>query len=70
VPAVRLTIPLSDASSDTLRRLASREYRDPRMQAKLLLEEALRNRADALQADDREPVGATLATSPLLGEQT
>jgi hypothetical protein len=69
VLGVRLTIPLSEASSDALCRLASREYRDPRMQAKLLLEQALRERAGALQADDREPVGATLATSPLLGER-
>ncbi len=43
---MRLTIPLSDASSDALRRLASHEYRDPRMQAKLLLEHAIRDRAE------------------------
>jgi hypothetical protein len=66
---VRLMIPLSDASSDALRRLASREYRDPRMQAKLLLEQALRERAGPLQADDHEPVGAALATGPILGAQ-
>ena len=50
---MRLTIPLSDASSDALRRLASHEYRDPRMQAKLLLEQAIRDRAGALPAADR-----------------
>lgn len=38
---MRIVIPLSDASSDALRELAGREFRDPRMQAKLLLERAL-----------------------------
>ena len=41
---MRITIPLSDASGDALRALASREYRDPRMQAKYLLEQAIRDR--------------------------
>ncbi len=41
---MRLSIPLSDASSDALRRLAYRELRHPQMQAKFLLEEALRAR--------------------------
>jgi hypothetical protein len=39
---LRITIPLSDASADALRELASREYRDPRSQAKLILERELR----------------------------
>ena len=64
---MRITIPLSDASSDALRRLASKEVRPPQMQAKYLLEEALR-RAGALpseqdnatdRADNRAAVGAT-----------
>jgi hypothetical protein len=66
VSVVRLTIPLSDASSDALRRLASREYRDTRMQAKYLLEQAIHERAGeadrsagaALTIDQREPAGA------------
>jgi len=67
---LRLSIPLSDASSDALRRLAYRELRHPQMQAKYLLEEALRARGilpaepteqDAAtdRADNRTPVGAT-----------
>jgi hypothetical protein len=58
---VRLTIPLSDASSDELRRLASQEYRDTRMQAKFLLEQAIRERAGALPSDKRL---ATASTGP------
>ena len=65
---MRLSIPLSDASSDALRRLAYRELRHPQMQAKYLLEEALRARGilptePSEQAEpslsDRTPVGAT-----------
>lgn len=41
---MRVTIPLSDASGDALRRLAWKELRPPQMQAKYLLEEALRAR--------------------------
>ena len=50
---MRLSIPLSDASSDALRRLAYRELRHPQMQAKYLLEEALRARG-ALPAEQTE----------------
>ena len=49
---MRLVITLCDASSDALRELASREYRDPRQQAKYLLEQAIRERsAGALPAE-------------------
>jgi hypothetical protein len=49
---VRITIPLSEASGDALRVLASREYRDPRQQAKYLLEQTIRERsAGALPAE-------------------
>jgi len=41
---MRIYVPLSDASGDALRRLASQEVRPPQMQAKYLLEEALRAR--------------------------
>jgi hypothetical protein len=51
---VRLTIPLSDATGDVLRRLASHEYRDPRMQAKLLLEQAIRDRAGTVPTDEHD----------------
>ena len=51
---MRIYIPLSDASSDALRRLASQEVRPPQMQAKYLLEEALR-RAGALPAEQTTP---------------
>jgi hypothetical protein len=62
VPAVRLTIPLSDATGDALRRLASQEYRDTRMQAKFLLEQAIHDRAGALPADDRLTEAGSPAT--------
>ncbi len=39
---MRITIPLNDACGDALRRLASQEFRDPRMQAKLILERELK----------------------------
>jgi predicted transcriptional regulator len=39
---LRITIPLSEDTGDALRQLASRECRDPRMQAKFLLERAIR----------------------------
>jgi hypothetical protein len=58
---MRVVIPLSDASSDALRRLASEEFRDPRMQAKLILERALLERdkgADGLEAEKAEPAMA------------
>jgi hypothetical protein len=42
---LRITIPLSESSVDALRELASRECRDPRMQAKFLLERAIRGSA-------------------------
>jgi hypothetical protein len=51
---MRIVVPLTDAGADALRRLASRELRDPRMQAKLLLEEALRQRCSLLD----QPAGA------------
>jgi hypothetical protein len=63
---VRITIPLSDASCDALRRMAYESYRDPKMQAKFLLEQAIRERAGALPTDDErlttgspDPVMAT-----------
>ena len=64
---MRLTIPLSDASSDALRRLASHEYRDPRMQAKLLLEQAIRDRAEragTTPTDDLAASGSPAAERP------
>ena len=50
---MRITIPLSDATGDALRRLASQEFRDPRMQAKLILERELQ-RAGALPAEQTD----------------
>jgi hypothetical protein len=65
---VRLTIPLSDASSDALRRLASREYRDTRMQAKFLLEQAIRERAtqEATTSTDDQRLTRSGSPDPLV----
>ncbi len=51
---MRITVPLNEACGDALRRLASQEFRDPRMQAKLILERELRRAGAAEQtATDR-----------------
>jgi hypothetical protein len=62
---LRITIPLTEDTGDALRLLASREYRDPRNQARLLLVEALRARGAlpaestvAIVANDRSPLTA------------
>jgi hypothetical protein len=48
----RIVIQISDASRDDLVRLASRDYRDPRMQAKYLLEQAIRDRSAGTRPAD------------------
>ncbi len=63
-----LSIQLPDEDRQALAELALRQYRDPSDQAAYLIAEGLK-RAGALPADDREPVRATRATGPLLGEQ-
>jgi hypothetical protein len=51
---VRLTIPLSQDSGDRLRQLAAQECRDPQMQAKYLLECALRHAPDPAAVGRKE----------------
>ncbi len=58
---MRITIPLSEASGDELRRLASQEFRDPRMQAKLILERELAR--DSAPTAHRADKAATAATT-------
>lgn len=43
----RITVQISDSSRDDLVRLADREYRDARQQAKYLLEQAIHERSAA-----------------------
>ncbi len=50
---VRLVIPLSPATTDALARLTSNEFREPRMQAKLILERELA-RAHALPVEEQD----------------
>jgi hypothetical protein len=69
MPRTTLRIPIPEHVEEALCTLAWLEDRDPKRQAERLIREGL-IRAGALQADDREPVGATLTASPILGEQS
>ena len=52
-------VALDRDAMERLRRLAAREYRNPRLQAKLLLEQAIRDRAEhAAPTDDKRTTGS------------
>jgi hypothetical protein len=58
---MRITVPLNEACGDALRRLASQEFRDPRMQAKLILERELRRAGAAERTATDRPTETSAA---------